>query len=324
MELTAYEDPRSVLVTRRLAPGTLERLTDRHRTVLHDSDQVMPRARLLDALPGTAAVLTTLDDRVDEEFLDSAGPGLRIVANHAVGVHNIDLTACAARDVVVANTPGVLTESTADLTMALLLAAARRIGEGERTVRSGTPWGWAPDFLLGAELTGQSLGIIGMGSIGRAVARRARGFGLRIGYHNRSVLRDELSEGAVPHQLDDLLSQSSLLVVSCPLTEQTRGLLDARRLALLPRGAVLVSITAGVVDEDALAAALDSGALLGAAVDHHTREPTVNPALLRQDRAVLTPHLGSATLTTRQAMGRLAIDNILAVLGGAEPPTPCR
>ncbi|MGW0646063.1 2-hydroxyacid dehydrogenase [Streptomyces badius] len=322
MELTAPKDPRPVLVTRRLAPGAVERLTSRHRTVLHDSDQVMPREQLLAALPGTEAVLTTLDDRVDEEFLDTAGPSLRIVANHAVGVHNIDRAACAARGVVVTNTPGVLTQSTADLAFALLLAAARRIGEGERIVRSGTPWNWAPDFLLGAELTGQPLGIIGMGAIGRAVAHRARAFGLRIAYHNRTPLSDELSGGAPWRPLDDLLAESSLLVVSCPLTERTRGLLDGKRLALLPPGAVLVSMTAGVVDEDALAAALDTGALLGAAVDHHTQEPAVNAALLRQERAVLTPHLGSATVATRQAMGRLAVDNILAVLGGGAPTTP--
>ncbi|MGW8360690.1 2-hydroxyacid dehydrogenase [Streptomyces wedmorensis] len=322
MGLTGTGRRERVLVTRRLAPGTLDRLTAHHAVELHDSDAVMPRDRLLETVRGKAAVLTTLDDRVDEEFLEAAGPGLRVVANHAVGLHNIDRGACAARGVEVTNTPGVLTESTADLTMALLLGAARRIGEGERTVRSGTPWNWAPNLLLGLELSGARLGILGMGEIGRAVARRARGFGLSIGYHNRSPLPDERASGAAWRPLEQLLAESMLLVVSCPLTDRTRGLLDARHLALLPTGAVLVSITAGVVDEDALAAALGSGALLAAAVDHHTHEPAVNQALLAQEGALLTPHLGSATTHTRQAMGALAVDNILAVLDGRRPPTP--
>ncbi|GHG35516.1 MULTISPECIES: 2-hydroxyacid dehydrogenase [Streptomyces] len=322
MGLTGVGSRARVLVTRRLAPDTLDRLTARHTVELHDSDAVMPRDRLLEAVRGTAAVLTTLDDRVDEEFLEAAGPGLRVVANHAVGLHNIDREACAARGVQVTNTPGVLTDSTADLTMALLLGAARRIGEGERTVRSATPWNWAPNFMLGLELSGAGLGILGMGEIGRAVARRARGFGLRIAYHNRSPLPDEHASGATWRPLERLLAESALLVVSCPLTKQTRNLLDARRLALLPTGAVVVSITAGVVDEDALAAALGTGALLAAAVDHHTHEPAVNRALLAQERALLTPHLGSATTHTRQAMGALAVDNVLAVLDGRRPPTP--
>jgi glyoxylate reductase len=319
------DSPRhSVLVTRRLAPGVADRLSAAHDLLLHDSDQVMPRDRLLQALPGTSAVLTTLYDRVDQEFLDAAGPGLRIVANHAVGLHNVDTAACAARGVAVSNTPGVLTDATADLAMALLLGAARRIGEGERRVRSGEPWGWSPTFMLGMELSGASLGIVGLGQIGRAIARRAQGFSLRVGYHNRTPLPNDHELGAVWRPLEELLAESALLVVSCPLTEQTRGLLDARRLALLPYGAVVVSITAGVVDEDALAAALESGALLGAAVDNHTREPVVNAALLGQERAVLTPHLGSATVGTRQAMGGLAVDNILAVLDGRPPLTPAR
>lgn len=322
MGLTGVGSRGRVLVTRRLAPDTLDRLTARHTVELHDSDAVMPRDRLLEAVRGTAAVLTTLDDRVDGEFLEAAGPGLRVVANHAVGLHNIDREACAARGVQVTNTPGVLTDSTADLTMALLLGAARRIGEGERTVRSATPWNWAPNFMLGLELSGAGLGILGMGEIGRAVARRARGFGLRIAYHNRSPLPDEQASGATWRPLERLLAESALLVVSCPLTEQTRNLLDARHLALLPTGAVVVSITAGVVDEDALAAALGTGSLLAAAVDHHTHEPAVNEALLAQERALLTPHLGSATTHTRQAMGALAVDNILAVLDGRRPPTP--
>jgi glyoxylate reductase len=265
-------------------------------------------------------MLTTLDDVVDDEVLAAAGPGLRIVANHAVGTHNIDLAACAARNVLVTNTPGVLTAATADLAVALLLAAARRIGEGERWLRSGRSWAWAPNFLLGVELSGTPAGILGMGQIGQAIAHRVSAFDMPVSYHNRRPMADAPVGRWLP--LDELLATSPVLMVSCPLTEQTRNLLDRTKLALLPRGAVVVSITAGVVDETALAEAVDSGALFAAAVDNHTHEPRVNPALLGQERVVVTPHLESATVRTRQAMGALAVENILAVLAGRPARTP--
>ncbi|MGW3182771.1 2-hydroxyacid dehydrogenase [Kitasatospora sp. NPDC001119] len=314
--------PPPVLVTRRLAPSVIERLTAHHAVTCHDSDLAMDRAALLDAVRGRRAVITTLDDRVDAEFLDAAGPGLAVVANHAVGYHNVDVAACAERGVLVTNTPGVLTTATADMAWALLLAATRRLGEGERLLRSGAPWTWAPNFLLGMELAGTPLGVLGMGRIGQAVARRARAFDMPVGYHNRRELPPEQAGGADWKPLDELLATSTVLVVTCPFTADTRHLLDARRLALLPRGAVVVSMTAGVVDEEALAAALESGALFAAAVDNFEREPAVPSALLAQERAVLAPHLGSATVRTRQAMGGLAVDNVLAVLGGSAPLTP--
>ncbi|MGE7433670.1 2-hydroxyacid dehydrogenase [Kitasatospora sp. NPDC001175] len=312
----------SVLVTRRLAPGVLERLTPSCDVTLHDDDLPMPRPELLRAVAGKAAVVTTLDDLVDAEFLDAAGPGLRLVANHAVGTHNVDLAACAERGVRVSNTPGVLSEATADMAWALLLAATRRLGEGERWLRSGRPWAWAPNFLLGMELSGTPLGILGMGRIGRAVARRAAAFGMPVGYHNRTRPAEVAEDGPRWLPLDELLERSQVLVVTCPLNAATRHLLDADRLARLPAGAVVVSMTAGVVDEEALAAALDSGALFAAAVDNFEREPEVPAALLAQERAVLAPHLGSSTVRTRQAMGGLAVDNVLAVLAGAAPLTP--
>ncbi|KJS63479.1 D-glycerate dehydrogenase [Streptomyces rubellomurinus] len=315
-------DPPPVLVTRRLAPGVIDRLTAQYAATCPDDDRAMDRAELLAAVPGRRAVLTTLDDRVDDAFLDAAGPQLEIVANHAVGYHNIDLAACAARGVRVTHTPGVLTTATADMAWALLLAATRRIGEGERLLRSGTPWSWSPTFMLGLELAGTPLGVLGMGRIGQAVARRARAFDMPVSYHNRTPLPPEEAEDADWKPLDDLLATSTVLVVTCPLSDATRHLLDAERLALLPPGAVVVSMTAGVVDEEALAAALDSGALFAAAVDNFEHEPAVPAALLAQERVVLAPHLGSATVRTRQAMGGLAVDNILAVLGGGEPLTP--
>ncbi|MFJ8433553.1 2-hydroxyacid dehydrogenase [Kitasatospora sp. NPDC094019] len=311
-----------VLVTRRLAPGVVERLSAQLPAALHDSELPMSREELLTAVRGRRALITTLDERVDAELLDAAGPGLEIVANHAVGYHNVDVAACAERGVTVTNTPGVLTAATADMAWALLLAAARRLGEGERLLRSGEPWAWAPTFMLGLELTGTQLGVLGMGRIGRAVARRAKGFDMSVRYHNRNPLPPEQEDGAEWLPLEQLLSTSAVLVVTCPLSEATRHLLDAPRLALLPPGAVVVSMTAGVVDEEALAAALESGALSAAAVDNFEHEPAVPSALLAQERAVLAPHLGSATVRTRQAMGNLAVDNVLAVLAGEAPLTP--
>ncbi len=310
-----------VLVTRRLAPGVVERLSAQLPAALHDSELPMSRGELLAAVRGRRALITTLDERVDAELLDAAGPGLEIVANHAVGYHNIDVAACAERGVTVTNTPGVLTAATADMAWALLLAATRRLGEGERLLRSGEPWAWAPTFMLGLELSGTQLGVLGMGRIGQAVARRAKGFDMPVRYHNRNPLPPEQADGAEWLPLEQLLSTSTVLVVTCPLSEATRHLLDARRLALLPPGAVVVSMTAGVVDEEALAAALESGALSAAAVDNFEHEPAVPAALLAQDRAVLAPHLGSATVRTRQAMGNLAVDNVLAVLAGKDPLT---
>ncbi|WP_043466631.1 D-glycerate dehydrogenase [Kitasatospora sp. MBT66] len=311
-----------VLVTRRLAPGVVERLSAQLPAALHDSELPMSRENLLEAVRGRRALITTLDERVDAELLDAAGPDLEIVANHAVGYHNVDVAACADRGITVTHTPGVLTAATADMAWALLLAATRRLGEGERLLRSGEPWAWAPTFMLGLELTGTQLGVLGMGRIGQAVARRAKGFDMSVRYHNRNPLPPEQADGAEWLPLEQLLSTSTVLVVTCPLSEATRHLLDASRLALLPPGAVVVSMTAGVVDEVALAAALESGALFAAAVDNFEREPAVPAALLAQDRAVLAPHLGSATVRTRQAMGNLAVDNVLAVLAGKDPVTP--
>ncbi|GAA3017193.1 D-glycerate dehydrogenase [Kitasatospora albolonga] len=311
-----------VLVTRRLVDGVVERLVPYCRVEQHDSETPMARAELLAAVAGKAAVVTTLDDVVDGEFLDAAGPGLRVVANHAVGFHNVDTAACAARGVTVTNTPGVLTEATADFTWALLLAATRRLAEGERLIRSGEPWAWAPTFMLGTELSGARLGILGMGRIGQAVARRAFGFGMELAYHNRSRLPAEQEHGARWVGLDELLATSDVLVVTCPLSEATRHLLDATTIAQLPPGAVLVSVVAGIVDELALAAALASGHLSAAAVDNFEREPAVPAELLAQPTAVLAPHLGSATVRTRRAMGDLAVDNVLAVLNGKAPVTP--
>jgi len=296
-----------VLVTRRLAPGVLERLDSTCRLSVHDHDQPMERSALLRGAVGQAGLLTTLADRIDTQLLDAAGEGLRVIANHAVGAHNIDLLACHDRSVVVTTTPGVLTDATADQAWTLLLAAARRLGEGERWLRSGRPWQWAPNLLLGTELTGATLGLLGFGRIGQAIARRAAGFAMPVTYHTRhqvpAAVEHELKASWQP--LEQLLQTADALIVACPLTPDTHHLLDASRLAQLKPTAILVSITGGVIDEQALAVSLDRRQIAAAALDSYTHEPTVPSGLLAHETITLAPHLGSATLTTRQAMGRL-------------------
>ena len=249
---------------------------------------------------------------MDAELLDAA-PRLRLVANHAVGYDNVDVPACTARGVWVTNTPDVLTESTADLTLALILSLSRRLREGEQLVRSGKWAGWAPTQLLGVELSGKTLGILGYGRIGRAVARRAEAFGMRVLFTARG--------GGVP--LDALLEESDVLSIHCPLTPQTRGLFDAQRLLQLKRGALLINTARGpIIDEAALAAALQAGHLGGAALDVFEHEPRVHPALLGRDDVVLLPHLGSATRETRQRMAEVALAQVELVLRGERPTHP--
>jgi glyoxylate reductase len=272
------------------------------------------------------AILTLLTDRVDAALLAKA-TRLRVVANVAVGVDNVDLAACAARGVLVTNTPGVLTEATADLAFALLLAAARRVGEGERMVRAGLFRGWTPTLLVGAPVHGSSLGIVGFGRIGQAVARRARGFGMHVLYAQPRRLLPELERalGATYVPLPDLFGGSDAVSLHCPLTDATRRLVDAARLSGMKRGSVLVNTSRGAcVDEEALAASLESGHLAAAGLDVFEDEPRVHPALLRLPNVVLTPHIGSADRVTREAMAAMAVENAIAVLDGAEPPNLVR
>lgn len=257
------------------------------------------------------AIVALLTDRIDEALLD-ATPRLRIVANVAVGVDNVDLAACAARDVVVTNTPDVLTEATADLAFGLLLAAARRIAEGDRLVRAGGFTGWTPTFMLGTRVHGTTLGIVGMGRIGRAVAARAQGFGMRV-----------LHTGRGHDDLDAMLAAADFVSIHCPLTEETRRLFGARRLRQMKVGSVLVNTARGpIVDEEALAHALEHGPLAAAGLDVFEDEPRVHPALLERPNVVLAPHIGSADRPTREAMAGMAVENVLAVLGGRQALTP--
>lgn len=289
----------------------------------HEVDRPPTRSELLAGVADAAAVVCLLTDRIDAELL-TAAPALRVVANVAVGFDNIDVTACTARGVVATNTPGVLTEATADLTWALLLAAARRLGEGERLVRAGEWEGWSPTQLVGQPVHGRTLGIVGLGAIGTAVARRAAGFGMTVLHTSRSAHpAAEAETGAVRVALDELLRRSDVVSIHCPLTDETRHLLDAAALARMKPTAVLVNTARGaVVDEAALVDALRQGRLGAAGLDVYEREPALAPGLAELDNVVVLPHLGSATTDTRAAMVELACANVVAVLAGSTPPTP--
>jgi glyoxylate reductase len=312
--------PRAV-VCRRIPEPALERLRGVAEVEVSRADRALEREELHALVAGADAVVTMLHDRVDDAFLDVAGPGLRVVANVAVGYDNVDVEAARARGVPVTNTPGVLTDATADLAIALTLAVTRRVAEGDRLIRSGTAWAWAMDFMLGSSLQGKTLGIVGYGAIGRATAARARAFGMRIAYHQR---READDAGDVTFlALDALLAEADVVSLHCPLTPETRHLVDARALARMRDTAYLVNTARGpVVDEDALVRALAGGVIAGAALDVFEEEPAVHPGLLRLDNVVLVPHLGSATVETRTAMADLAARNVVAVLEGRPPLTP--
>jgi glyoxylate reductase len=316
-----------VLVTARLPGDPTERLAADHDLMYRDVDAPMPRDELLVRVAGVDAVVAVLVDRVDAELLDAAGSQLTIVANVAVGYDNVDLAACAERGVVLTNTPGVLTDATADLAMALVLMTTRGLGAAERRVRTGEPWGWSLTGHLGTSLRGRTLGIVGPGAIGLATARRAKAFGMEILLAGRSEPDPRAVEGlgAFVVGLLEVLRASDVVSLHCPLTAETRHLIAADELRAMKRTAHLVNTSRGpVVDEGALVAALESGEIAGAGLDVYEEEPRVHPGLLQREDVVLLPHVGSATLETRSAMADLAVDNVLAVLAGREPLTPVR
>ena len=315
----------AVLITRRVPSSVVARL-DAHCAVdIWNGPDAIPAGELALRLADKQALMCLLTDRVDGEVLD-AGPGLRIVANIAVGFDNIDLAAARSRGVIVTNTPDVLTEATADLAWGLLLAVTRRIAEGERLLRRGEWSGWALDFMLGSDLRGKQLGIVGLGRIGRAMAARAGAFGMRVAFTTLEPGSDAegtAAEGWTKLGLDELLSSSDVVSLHVPLTPATHHLIDRRAILRMRRRAYLVNTSRGpVVDEAALAWALREGLIAGAALDVYEQEPRVHPDLLGLENVVLAPHLGSATVETRTAMADLAARNVLAVLSGSAPLTP--
>ncbi|MBF28304.1 MAG: D-glycerate dehydrogenase [Acidimicrobiaceae bacterium] len=287
-------------------------------------DEPIPHDIRDERLATADAAVTLLTDTVDEAFLDAA-PQLKIVANVAVGYNNIDVGLCQARGVTVTNTPGVLTDATADLAMGLLLMVTRRLGEGERLIRSETPWKWGMFMMLGTGLQGRQLGIIGMGGIGQALAQRARAFGMQIVYHNRSAVAPDIEAALDARRcnLDELLATSDVVSLNCPYSEETHHLIDAYALSAMRNDAVLVNTARGpIVDEGALVEALSNGEIGAVALDVFEHEPKVHPGLLGLDNAVLVPHLGSATVETRTAMATLAARNVVGFFGGSGPATP--
>ena len=311
----------SILLTGKIPSSVLARLESigEVEQFRRDGVDVMPHDELVARVTGKQALVSMITDAVSRDVIE-AGKDLKIIANAAVGYNNIDLGAARERGILVTNTPGVLTDATADLTWALILGITRRIGEGERLIRRGGWNGWTFDFMLGAELRGKQLGIVGYGGIGRAVAARGRAFGMRIAYTSRTP-KDDLD--AEPMPLDRLLATSDVVSMHCPLTPETRHLIDQPALARMKRSAYLINTSRGpVVDEKALAWAPRTRLIAGAGLDVFEEEPKVAPELLTLENVMLVPHLGSGTVETRTAMADLAVRNVAAVLSGQAALTP--
>ena len=311
-----------VLVTSRLPAEVLALIAREHQVESYDADPPMERQKLLQSVADKEGLLCTITDRIDAEVLQRA-PALKVIANYGVGFEHLDLAAATRRGIPVTNTPGVLTNATADLAWALILATARRVAAGDRRVREGKFQYWAPLLFLGQEVSGKTLGIIGMGRIGQAVARRAAGFDMKIIYHSRTRLapaaEEELKATAVPFKT--LLQEADFVTLHVPLTPQTRHLIGTRELALMKPTAYLINTARGpVVDEASLVAALRQGQIQGAGLDVYENEPQLAPGLADLDNAVLLPHLGSATVETRTRMAVMAAENLLAGLRGDPPP----
>ncbi|HWI18279.1 MAG TPA: D-glycerate dehydrogenase [Vicinamibacterales bacterium] len=287
---------------------------------LYLGENAISRDEMLRRVAGKHAIVCLLTDTIDAAVLDAAGPQLKVVSNVAVGYNNIDVTACRARGIAVTNTPDVLTNACADFTWGLILAVTRRLGEGERVVRAGKWGGWALDYMLGMELRGKQLGLVGVGRIGRAVADKAPAFGMSVAYTAR---RDAGIPGATQMPLDRLLATSDVISLHCPMTPETKHLIDQKALTKMKRTAYLINTSRGpVVDEAALAWALKERLLAGAALDVYEKEPEIHPALMPLENVLLIPHLASATTETRTAMADLAVTNAIAVLNGQAPVTP--
>jgi len=288
-------------------------------------DEPIEINELYERIAGADAVLTLLTTKIDRGFLEAAGPQLKVVSNVAVGFNNIDVAECRAHGVIATNTPGVLTDATADIAMALILMSTRRLGEGERIVRSGKPWQWGMFMLLGSAIQGRRLGIIGMGAIGQALARRARAFGMSVAYSNRSAVSPEIAAELDTERLDldELLGTSDVVSINCPYSADTHHLIGPEQFEQMRSSAFLVNTARGpIVDEAALVRALRSGEIAGAGLDVYEHEPQLAPGLADLDNVVLIPHLGSATIETRAAMATLAARNTVAVLSGQPALTP--
>jgi len=313
-----------VIVTRKLPDPIETRMMELFACRLNLHDTPLSKPELIAAVASADVLVPTVTDRIDTEVLDAAGPALKLIASFGTGVDHVDLAAAQRRGIIVTNTPGVLTEDTADMTMALILAVSRRLAEGERLVRSGSWTGWGPTSMLGHRIWGKRLGIVGMGRIGMALARRAKGFGLSVHYHNRRPVSEDVEsalEATYWESLDQMLAHMDIVSVNCPHTPATYHLLSARRLRLLPPQAILVNTARGeIVDEEELVRLLDTRMIAGAGLDVFEHEPALDPRLRTLDNVVLLPHMGSATIEGRLAMGEKVIINIKTFADGHRPP----
>ena len=314
----------SVVVTRRLPDVVETRLSELFDVTLRDDDTPMTRAQLVEAMKTADVLVPTITDDIDAAMLGQAGERLKLIANYGAGVDNIDVATARQRGILVSNTPGVLTDDTADMTMALMLAVTRKMREGMGVMNQGTWEGWAPTAHLGGRIGGRRLGILGMGRIGQAVARRAQAFGMQVHYHNRRRLHEETEtalEATYWESLDQMVSRMDVLSINCPHTPSTFHLMNARRLKLMKPGAVLVNTSRGeVVDENALTRMLRAGELAGAGLDVYEHGTQINPRLRELDNVVLLPHMGSATMEGRIEMGEKVIINIKTFDDGHRPP----
>jgi glyoxylate reductase len=313
-----------VIVTRKLPDPIETRMMELFACRLNLSDKAFDKSELRAAVGQADVLVPTVTDRIDAEVLAAAGPTLKLIASFGTGVDHVDLVAAQQRGIIVTNTPGVLTEDTADMTMALILAVSRRLAEGERLIRGGGWTGWSPTSMLGHRIWGKRLGIVGMGRIGMALARRAMGFGLSIHYHNRRPVPEDVEsalEATYWESLDQMLAHMDIISVNCPHTPATFHLLSARRLRLLQPHAILVNTARGeIVDEEELVRLLETRAIGGAGLDVFEHEPAVDPRLQALDNVVLLPHMGSATIDGRIAMGERVIINIKTFADGHRPP----
>jgi len=313
-----------VIVTRKLPDPIETRMMELFACRLNLDDTSLSKPDLIAAVERADVLVPTVTDRIDAEVLEAAGPALKLVASFGTGVDHVDLAAAQRCGIIVTNTPGVLTEDTADMTMALILAISRRLAEGERLIRSGGWTGWGPTSMLGHRIWGKRLGILGMGRIGMALARRAKGFGLAVHYHNRRPVPEDVEsalEATYCESLDQMLAHMDIVSVNCPHTPATYHLLSARRLRLLPPQAILVNTARGeIVDEEELVRLLETNTIAGAGLDVFEHEPAIDPRLRTLDNVVLLPHMGSATIEGRLAMGEKVIINIKTFADGHRPP----
>lgn len=310
-----------LLITRKLSKNTEIRAAETYDVRLNPEDKLYTPDELLQNCQDVDAVLPCHSELFSADMVAMLPERLKIIANHSVGLDHCDLAALKEKGIVVTNTPEVLSDATAEISMLLMLGAARRASEGDQLVRSGKWEHWSPSFMVGTQVTGKKLGIVGMGRVGQIMSKRARGFDMEVHYHNRTRLSSELEDGAIFHEdLDSLLSVSQFLSLHCPATPETTGFFNQEKIALLPDGAVFVNTSRGaLVDEEALINALKSGKISAAGLDVYLSEPGGNPALASLDNVFMLPHIGSATFETRDAMGFRALDNLDAYFAGKEP-----